>query len=339
MSSPTSFRSPAPRPSIVHLPAAGWSGSLLDFLVERFPKVPRETWRQRFERGEVQGAQGEKLDPAQPGSPHLELRYFREVALAEEPDFGPPVIVFANAELVVADKPPFQPVTPSGPWVRSCLLYQVAAALAAEGEETAELVPLHRLDRATSGLVLMSRRAATRSLYGRLFEERKVAKVYEALAELPALPEPRSWTVKSRLVAGEPFFRMRETLGEPNAESEIELVETWEQEGRHLGRFELRPSTGKKHQLRIHMASLGFPILGDRYYPELQPEAADDPAKPLCLLARQLAFRDPVDGNNRLFTSRFAWAFCHAVSSSALAPGDRSRPRPAARECENGRGV
>lgn len=303
---PQSPASAAPRFSVVHLPPRqAPPATLLEFLLERFPRVGEAAWRDRFERGRVLDGAGRPLAPAEPYRAHLEVRYFREVAAGEPPSFfGPPEIVYRDAELVVADKPPFQPVIPAGPWVRSSLLYELAEQLAADGEPAPELAPLHRLDRATSGLVVFARRAASRGLYGRLFAERRVEKVYEAFAALTALPAERCFEVRSRIVAGEPFFRMREEEGSPNAESEIELVEALAQDGLRLGRFELRPRTGKKHQLRLHMARLGFPILGDRWYPELLPEAPDDPARPLCLLARSLAFEDPLSGEELRFESR-----------------------------------
>ena len=298
--------SKAPRPSIVHLPPGpGRPATLLAFLLERFPQVEREVWLDRFARGLVQGREGVSFDAAMPYRPHLEVRYFREVAA--EPEWDPPVVLHADAELVVVDKPHFQPVTPSGAWVRGSLLYQVAAWLEDRGEAAAELTPVHRLDRATAGLVVFSRRAATRGAYGLLFEERRVEKVYEALARLPAaLPAERFWQVRSRIVPGEPFFRMLEGAGSPNSESAIELVAIETEGDTRWGRFELRPETGKKHQLRLHMAALGFPIVGDRWYPELLAEAEDDPSQPLQLLAKRLAFPDPLTGEPRSFVSRQA---------------------------------
>ena len=289
----------APRASVVNLPPRpDPPASLLDFLVERFPRVDRSTWEARFERGLVRGGEGLPLAASSPYVAHLRLTYFRE-APAAEADFGPPSIVYASRDLVVADKPPFQPVVPSGPWVRSCLLYQVAAALEAAGEEASELAPVHRLDRATSGLVVFCRRAALAGGYGRLFAAGEVQRLYTAWAALPAVPERRLFRVASRIAPGEPFFRMKEVPGEPNAVTEIELAEV----RGGLGRFALRPHTGKKHQLRLHMAGLGLPILGDRYYPQLLPEVPDDPGDPLRLLAGELAFRDPGSGEPRRFRS------------------------------------
>ncbi len=268
-----------------------------------FPRGGKEAWLARFAAGQVLGRDGRPLAATEPCRPHLQVRYFREVEIGSEPDFGPPQILFRSADLVLADKPPFQPVVPSGPWVRSALLYQIAAWLADEGEDAAELAPVHRLDRATAGLVVFARKAATRGRYAKLFEDRQVEKVYEAWAALGEAPAERRWQVRSRIVPGEPFFRMREAAGEPNAQTEIFLREIREVDGRPVGRFELRPLTGKKHQLRLHLAGLGWPILGDRWYPELLPEAPDDPARPLRLLARELAFRDPLSGEELRFRS------------------------------------
>lgn len=296
-------RRSAPRPSVVHLPAgAPLPATLLEFLVERFPAVGVEIWRERFAGGRVLGRDGSPLAATTPCRPQLQVRYFRE-APGEERLFGAPRIVFENEELLVADKPPFQPVVPSGPFVVGCLLYEIAALLEKRGETANALSPLHRLDRATSGLVLFSRRAESRGLYARLFEERRVEKLYEAKAVVAEPPAERRFRRRSRIVPGEPFFRMREEEGEPNAETEIFLRELAWEEGRRIGHFELRPVTGRKHQLRVQMASLGWPILGDRWYPELLAEAPDDQAEPLRLLAREVAFRDPRSGEELRFRS------------------------------------
>jgi tRNA pseudouridine32 synthase/23S rRNA pseudouridine746 synthase len=66
--------------------------------------------------------------------------------------------------------------------------------------------------------------------------------------------------------------------------------------------FELNPVTGKTHQLRLHMQTLGWPILNDPYYPQLQPQAEDDYAAALQLLAKELAFIDPVTQQARHFS-------------------------------------
>ncbi|MGE8231586.1 pseudouridine synthase [Stenotrophomonas hibiscicola] len=279
-------------PSHLQLPPGHWP-SLLDGLCARFPRIGRAQWQDRFARGRVQDAQGRALAPDMPWQVGLEIQYFREVA-------DEPVIPFAETllhldeHLLVADKPHFLPVTPAGGYVRETLLSRLVARTG-----NTDLVPLHRLDRLTAGLVLFSTQPATRDAYQRLFRERRIEKTYEALA--PALPGLAFPLLRhSRLAPDEPFFRMAEVPGEPNARSRVELVEA---EGA-IWRYRLLPETGRKHQLRVHMAMLGAPIVGDDLYPQLQsrPEGSAEPA--LQLLARVLAFDDPLTGEPRRFSSQ-----------------------------------
>lgn len=279
-------------PSRLQLPPGHWP-SLLDGLCARFPRIDRAQWQDRFARGRVQDAQGRALAPDMPWQVGLEIQYFREVA-------DEPVIPFAetilhlDAHLLVADKPHFLPVTPAGGYVRETLLARLVARTG-----NTELAPLHRLDRLTAGLLLFSTQAATRDAYQRLFRERRIEKTYEALAPaLPGLAFPLQRD--SRLVPGEPFFRMAEVPGEPNARSRIELIEV---EG-PVWRYRLLPETGRKHQLRVHMAALGAPIEGDDLYPLLRPRPDETVESPLQLLAQGLAFDDPLSGEPRRFSSR-----------------------------------
>lgn len=279
-------------PSHLQLPPGHWP-SLLEGLCARFPRIGRAQWQDRFARGRVQDAQGRALAPDMPWQVGLEIQYFREVA-------DEPVIPFAetilhlDAHLLVADKPHFLPVTPAGGYVRETLLSRLVARTG-----NTELAPLHRLDRLTAGLVLFSTQAATRDAYQRLFRERRIEKTYEALAPaLPGLAFPLQRD--SRLVPGEPFFRMAEVPGEPNARSRIELIEG---EG-PIWRYRLLPETGRKHQLRVHMAMLGAPIEGDDLYPQLQSRSEGSAEPALQLLAQGLAFDDPLSGEPRRFSSQ-----------------------------------
>jgi len=267
---------------------------VLEGLCARFPAIPRETWVDRFARGRVLDADGTALAPDAPYRPGAEIRYFREVA--DEPVIPyTESVLHADAELVVADKPHFLPVTPAGGFVRETLLARLVKRLG-----NPDLVPLHRIDRDTAGLVLFSANPATRAAYQALFRERRIRKRYEAIA--PALPGVSFPLVRStRLERGEPFFRMQEVEGLPNSETRIEVLEragAW-------WRYALEPVTGRKHQLRVHMAGLGAPIANDRWYPQLAAAAPDDGARPLKLLASSLAFIDPLDGAGRRFESGF----------------------------------
>lgn len=273
------------------MPAGPWA-TVLDCLCAHFPQIAREVWLGRMARGLVLDMQGRALDAQTPYRPELRIRYFREVA-DEVPVPFTETILYADANIVVADKPHFLPVTPSGRYVEQTLLARLIERL-----DNPALAPLHRLDRGTAGIVLFSANPANRAQYHALFREHRIAKRYEAIAPaLPALGFPL--VRRSRLEHGDPFFRMREVAGEANAETQVDVLER----GEGLWRYALEPVTGKQHQLRVHMAALGAPIVNDDFYPELCRREADDFTRPLQLLAASLAFVDPVSGKSMTFTS------------------------------------
>lgn len=277
--------------SAVHLPPGDWS-TVLDYLCDGFTTIDRAQWISRMRRGRVLDAAGKAINPQRRYRPGARVYYYREV-----PD-EPPIpfeetILYADAHLVVADKPHFLPVMPRGGHVKETLSARLVRRLDNPG-----LVALHRIDHDTAGLVLFSANPQSRNAYQALFRERRISKRYEALA--PPLPDLKlPLTRRSRLQPGEPFFRMREAAGEANSESRITLIRD---EGA-CWRYALQPVTGKQHQLRVHMAALGAPILNDPLYPELQHRAQDDYSNPLKLLAQRLEFVDPLSGQRRRFDS------------------------------------
>ncbi|MCW8809082.1 MAG: pseudouridine synthase [Rhodanobacter sp.] len=277
--------------STVHLPAGEWA-SVLDALCARFAAIDRATWLDRIARGRVLDGQGVAIAASTPYRAGMRIHYYREV-VDETPIPFTETVLHVDEHLVVADKPHFLPVTPAGGFVEQTLLRRLIRRLG-----NPELVPLHRIDRATAGLVLFSANPASRSAYQALFRERRIDKRYEALAApLPELAFPL--VRRSRIVTGEPFFRMCEVEGAPNSETRIEVIAR----GDDCWRYALHPVTGRKHQLRVHMAALGTAIVHDTAYPQLSEAAADDYQRPLKLLARELAFRDPLSGEPRRFES------------------------------------
>ncbi len=236
-----------------------------------------------------------------PYQPHRRLHYFREVAA--EPDIPfEAEILFEDEHLLVACKPHFLPVTPAGPYVNQCLLYRLKAVTGLD-----DLVPIHRIDRETAGIVLFSKQKATRGAYHDLFQSGQVRKVYEAVTTLPDNPEPGQWLLQTRIVRGEPWFRVQHATGTPNAVTRIVLLDRNER----VAYLRLEPQTGKQHQLRLHVTCIGAQILYDRYYPLLTPKRPDDFARPLQLLARSVFFIDPVTQQPVEFQSmrQLAWDF------------------------------
>ncbi len=278
-------------PSRQTLPAGRWP-TVLDFLSERHPRVGVERWAERMRGGRVLDEAGRRLTPESPYRAGACVFYYRE----PEEEFSVPFeerVLHQDEHLLVADKPHFLAVAPAGRFLRETLLVRLKRRTG-----LADLVPVHRIDRETAGLVVFSVNPQTRGAYASLFQRREVSKVYEALARTEAglaLPLTR----RSRIVAGEPFFRMKEVEGEPNSETRVRTLEARGE----LTLYEAQPLTGRKHQVRLHLASLGAPILNDRLYPELRPAAPEDFDAPLKLLARSVSFRDPVTGSRSYFES------------------------------------
>ncbi len=279
-------------PSCIALPAGAWH-TVADFLVQQFPAIPQAEWLQRMQRGDVLDAQGLQIGPDAPYRPQHKIYYYRSVVQEPRVPFEETVL-YQDDYLLVADKPHFLPVVPSGRYLHETLLVRLKRKLGIEA-----LAPVHRIDRDTAGLVLFTVQPRVRGIYQALFRERRVAKCYHAIAPWRAdlvLPQ----VYRSRLVAAASFMQMCEARGEPNAETEIGLLE---RRGA-LARYELRPSTGQRHQLRVHMAALGIPIVNDAIYPHHLPEQAEpDYRNPLQLLAKSISFVDPLSGQPRQFES------------------------------------
>jgi tRNA pseudouridine32 synthase / 23S rRNA pseudouridine746 synthase len=294
-------------PSCVALPAGTWP-RVIDFLTERFAHVSPTQWAERMAGGDVVDERGMPVAPEQPYRAYQKLFYYRSLP-PEAPQAEEETVLFEDDWLVVADKPHFLSVTPSGRYLQETLLVRLRRKLGLD-----DLAPLHRIDRETAGVVLFAKQAGSRGRYQTLFANREVSKTYQAIAPWNAhvqFPLVR----ESTIVPGDSFMRMCEqpatatTPRAPNAFTRIEVIEVQAAQGSRaaqgaLARYRLHPLSGKRHQLRVHMAALGLPIVGDRIYPALRPEASDDPQNPLRLLAETIGFRDPMTGMDRHFATR-----------------------------------
>ncbi len=202
------------------------------------------------------------------------------------------IIVHHDAQLIVADKPAGLPTVPGRPLeLHDCLWHRVR-------EQWPDALVVHRLDMATSGLVLFARGAEAQRLLSIAFAQRRIDKRYEAIvagdlqdeAGEIALPLAADWPNRPRQKVdteqGRPSltrWRVLERGVTPQAT-----------------RIALEPLTGRSHQLRVHLAAIGHPLLGDTLYAPPELAAA---APRLLLHATRLAFAHPADGSAVAFDS------------------------------------
>ncbi|WP_370938524.1 RluA family pseudouridine synthase [Amycolatopsis sp. cg13] len=279
-------------PARLRLPDEGPWTTLLEHLVERLPRVAPARIEEMLHEQRIHGEDGPLgIDAAYvPGS----FIWFHRDLPDEVPVPFDVTVLHRDEHLLVVDKPHFLATIPRGRHVLETALVRLRRSL-----DLPTLSPAHRLDRVTAGLVMFVITPSARGAYQTMFRDRLVHKEYEAIAPYdPSLELPR--TVRSRIIKERGVLAAQEIPGPPNAESTVELLE--HRDG--LGRYRLTPATGRTHQLRVHMCSLGTPILGDDFYPDLHEKPLDDFTKPLQLLAKVLEFDDPLSGEHRRFTSR-----------------------------------
>ena len=298
MKDPNDRHREPPRLSRLYLPKLDDPpATILEHLIDHFPHVRADSWGDRVVRGLVRLEDGAVVTPDTPYRYGTTVYYRKEVD--SEPGVGEEeAVLYRDDEILVADKPHGMVVTPAGDHVERSLLVRLQRRTG-----LTSLVPAHRLDRETAGVILFSLNAETRTHYHGLFAQGQVNREYLAVAHLVGPPEGNRWRVRNRLEAGEPWYRQKIVDGAANAVTGIELVET----RKGLGFFRIRPESGKKHQIRVHMASIGCPIVGDRLYPDIKNVEDENPS--LQLLAHRLELVDPVNGEPRTFVSarELAW--------------------------------
>lgn len=238
--------------------------------------------------GEVVDADGVVITPSTVLPPGAHVFLYRE--LPDEVVVPYPIpVLYRDDDIVVVDKPHFLATMPRGGHVAQTALVRLRRSL-----DLPELSPAHRLDRLTAGVLLFTVRREVRGAYQTLFARGLVSKTYLARSsgvssvEFPAV-------IRSRIIKERGRLQAFEEPGEPNAETLVEALGD--------GRYRLSPRTGRTHQLRVHMASLGLPIDNDPLYPVVVDVAADDFSAPLRLVAHRLEFEDPLSGELRSFVS------------------------------------
>jgi len=266
--------------------------TVYDYLCTQFPHIQTSEWQSRFQKGLVYDAQGNSLNLNSPFQANSHCFYYRFLAHEVHVPFEHQIL-FENEHFMVIDKPHFLTMSPTGQYVQETLLVRLKKQTGIE-----HLTPIHRLDRETAGVVLISKNVASRGLYQQLFATRQVQKTYHAIAgyrEELRFPQ----IVRLRVDKGQPFYTMQVLEGEPNSESEITLLEQKD----HLAKYELKPHTGKQHQLRVHLNFLGIPILNDPFYPSVAHKADNNFSAPLQLLAKHIQFIDPITQQLMQFSS------------------------------------
>lgn len=286
--------------------AGEFVGHLIATQRHRHPRDDAAALRARFSDGQVVDRRGRPFSPASPLSPGEDVFFYRMPA-PETPvpfDIG---ILYRDDDLLVADKPPFLATMPRGRHITETLTVRLRRSL-----DIPELVPAHRLDRVTSGVLLCTLRREVRGAYQTLFAERAVEKTYEAIAAHdPALRPGTVWRSRMEKVPGE--IQGSIVSGEPNAftlladilplsPAEHSALEAVHGPLPPQARYILQPETGRTHQLRLHMWAAGVPILGDNIYPRIHTEDEEDMTRPLHLVSTRLAFTDPLSGERREFT-------------------------------------
>ncbi|WP_354148303.1 RluA family pseudouridine synthase [Arthrobacter sp. 754] len=286
----------------LRLPDEGPWTTAMDYMMHRWGHIDPQGIEDRFDAGEIVGEGGAPLDRATRLEDHTFIWYYRTLP----PEIRIPVeldILHQDEHLLVVDKPHFLPTTPGGTYIQESALVRLRNQL-----NLPDLIPMHRLDRMTAGVLLLSTNPETRGKYQVLFEKRRVQKEYECVSAadtapgFPAVEFPV--VVRNRMTKSRSYLLAEVIEGEPNAETRIERLETFDGGTQHgapiagapsrLARYRLEPHSGKTHQLRVHMASLGLGIVNDAFYPDLLDKAPDDYTKPLQLLARGIRFVDPI---------------------------------------------
>lgn len=256
-----------------------------------------------LEDGRFVDQDGRVVRDEDPYRPRTFVWFHRD--LRDEPEVpGDLTVLHRDERLVVVDKPPFLSTIPRGNHVRQSVVVRLREEL-----DLPELSPVHRLDRITSGVLVLTAERRWRGAYQTLFQEDTVTKTYRALAPWrEELTTPL--TVRNHIAKARGAMHAEIVPDAPiNAETLIEM----ESRDGDLAVYRLSPRTGRTHQLRLHLDSLGAPIVDDPLYPEVQDVSIDDFSRPLQLLASELAFTDPVDDSPRHFTSARSLPLVSAV--------------------------
>lgn len=269
--------------SQVYLPNSTEYLTVFAFFCDTFLHITKQEWTQRFNDQLVLDSKLKPITIHQKYQGNTHIFYYRFL----DNEINIPFkhhILFENDSLLVVDKPHFLTISPTGKYIQQTLLVRLK-----HQTQNPELTPIHRLDRETAGIVLFCKKPESRALYQQLFAEKKVKKIYHAIAPYRSnLHFPL--TICHHMEKSHPFYTMKIVPNkEPNSETTITLLD----HNKQCAKYHLSPKTGKQHQLRVHLNALNIPILNDSFYPDVHHKADADFSNPLQLLAKEIHFIDP----------------------------------------------
>jgi tRNA pseudouridine32 synthase/23S rRNA pseudouridine746 synthase len=210
-------------------------------------------------------------------------------------------VIYADDAIIVLNKPSGLLSVPGrGADKQDCLSGRAARVFP-------DALVVHRLDMATSGLIVMARGAAVQRRLNEAFATRQVQKKYLAIVFGKFCTSPQSWQTIDLPIQldwpNRPLRVINALTGKPSTTRvrNIEFLEKW-----GATRVELEPVTGRSHQLRVHLQAIGHPIIGDALY---APAAVHAMSDRLLLHAQQLQFSHPITGDKVAFECPVAFQF------------------------------
>lgn len=218
--------------------------------------------------------------------------------------WSPDLILYVDSDLLVVNKPAGLPVLPDGYLPEAPFLKGLLQA------EHGPLWVVHRLDKDTSGVVVLARNAPAHRSLNIQFEKRQVSKVYHALAMGAPSWESQSVTLPLRVDADRRHRTAVDNRGGKPAATDLRILERFSASVL----VEAQPHTGRTHQIRVHLAAVGLPILADSLYGGRSAESDAGPLiDRLALHAWRLSFTHPTSGQAAAFEAAYPDDFAAAV--------------------------
>lgn len=276
------------------------AGKRLDvFLAEKIPNLSRSQAKKLISEGRVKVGGEPLTKPKHRLKPGEEVQVFIPAPrpLSLEPDTGVPFeILYEDEGLAVINKPAGVVVHPAAGHLEGTLVHGLLARLKDLSGVGGAMRPgiVHRLDKDTSGLLLIAKDDRTHQALSAMFKERKVKKVYLALVH--GVPQALSGKIEAP-IGRHPVNRKKMAIRPEGREA----ITFWrvKEAFRRAALLEVEPLTGRTHQIRVHLASIGHPIVGDELYGGAKPHGPK--ASRQLLHAWKIRLKHPLTGKELTF--------------------------------------